>query len=275
MSGRVISKNGWSIVYEKAIRDDGSLYFPERLNKEFLEQVRRTMGSYIFANQYLNEVIPEDDKRFRKEWLRYYRELPERVHRFCFVDPAISTTAGSDFTALVAISVDVDGKWFVEVANRYKKTPTEIINLIFDAHAQFKFDAIGVEDVAYQKALLYMLHEESMRRGVTLPVTGIKPDTQKSKNTRILGLVPRFEWGMVYLKPGLHDLEGELMQFPRAAHDDLVDALAYMDQLAFKPMREVQDHENIGPNHPDYEKYYIRRIAEQKQTDVTDADQAY
>ena len=260
----------WSIVYEKAIRDDGTLYFPKRLNKEFLDKVRRTMGSYIFANQYQNEVIPEDDKRFRKEWFKYFIEVPKPVHRFAFCDPAISTEHNADFTALVVVAIDHEGKWYIEAANRYKYTPTEIIDLLFRAHAQFNLSGIGIEDVAFQKALLYMVHNEMAKRNVILPVHGVKPDHEKSKNARILGLVPRFEWGMIHLAPNLFDLESELLQFPRGAHDDLVDALAYIERISFRPEKERVNYENIQPNHPDYEKYYIQSLAKRRNEESGD-----
>lgn len=270
MGTRVVSRNGWSVVYEKAIRDDGSLYFPERLDKPFLDKIRRTMGSYIFANQYQNEVIPEEDKKFKKEWLKYYDAIPSPVTRFCLIDPAISTKESADYTALIACSVDLEGRWYVEAANRYKKTPTEIVNMIFDAHAQFNFQGIGVEDIAYQKVLLHLLYEEGMRRNIVLPLTGIKYEKGESKGVRILQLVPRFEWGMIYLNRGLHDLENELMQFPRGAHDDLIDALANMERIAYKPTRERTNYEELSPNHPDYERHYIRRLARRNQNEAAE-----
>ena len=49
----------WSLVYERAELTDGTLFFPDRLSREFLDDAKRTMGSYFYANQYLNEVIPD------------------------------------------------------------------------------------------------------------------------------------------------------------------------------------------------------------------------
>lgn len=248
------------------------MYFPERLDHAFLEKVKRSQGSYIFANQYQNEVIPEDEQRFKQEWFKYYTEIPSPVTRFLLVDPAISKADTADYTALVAGSVDTEGRWYIEVAMRARMDPTTLINKIFDAHAQFNFNGIGVESVAYQKVLLHLLYEEGMRRGVVLPLSEIKYERGESKGVRILQLVPRFEWGMVYLNRGLQDLENELMQFPRGAHDDLADALANMERIAFRPMKERVTHENIGPNHPDYERHYIRRLARERQEQHANGD---
>lgn len=258
----------WSIVYEKAIRDDGSLFFPERLTKEFLESARRTMGSYLFANQYQNEVLPEGLQPLKKEWLKYYKELPEIKNTFCFIDPAIAQSQDADFTGVVVVDVDTDQNWYLKYAQRYKVTPTEIIQLIFNLHAQFKINCIGVEVVAYQKALLYMLDEEMKRRKQIVPVTGIHPGTDKSKETRIMSLVPRFEWGRIFISQGLYDFEMEYAQFPRGAHDDLLDALSQLEQIIFYPQKVSKNTDDPPhPSDPKYESWYIANIHKKREAE--------
>lgn len=251
----------WSVVYEKAIRDDGSLFFPERLSWEFLDRTRRTQGSYMFANQYQNEIIPLEDQQFKPEWIRYYKELPKRKYTFAFIDPAISEASTADYTALTVIDVDADKNWYIRNATRYRINPTKIINLIFKVNEQFKPQIIGIEDVAYQKALLYMVDEEMRRRGVIVPIKGIRPDAERSKEMRILGLVPRFEFGHVMLSRGLNDFEMEYAQFPRGAHDDLLDSLSYCDKIVYYPEKyERKTNEQPNPNAPEYESWYIQNL---------------
>lgn len=251
----------WSVVYEKAIRDDGSLYFPERLTKEFLDQIRRSMGVYQFANQYQNEIVPDGEQPFKKNWIKYYTELPKTKHTFAFIDPALSQESMSDYTALVIIDVDHLNQWYLRVAQRYRITPTQIVTLVFKVIDQFQPMCIGIEDVAYQKALLYMLDEESRRRNKVVPVKGIKPSTEKTKETRILGLVPRFEWNRIFISKGLYDFELEYAQFPRSAHDDLMDALAYMETIVVYPVKKEEVlNEPSSAAHPDYEKWYIHQL---------------
>lgn len=250
----------WEVIYEKAVRDDGSLFFPERLTHEFLENAKKTMGSYLFANQYQNEIIPLEEQKFKPQWNRYFNVVPEITYSFAFVDPALSESVTADFTAVVVVQVDTNHDWYVRVAQRYKVNPSQIVNLLFSVQEQWKCMAIGIEDVAYQKALLYMVHDEMRRRNKIIPVTGVKPDNDKSKEARILGLVPRFEWGRIYLAKGLYDLEVELAQFPRGSHDDLIDALAYIDQIAHYPREERKKSGPPAPNSPDYEKWYISQL---------------
>lgn len=257
----------WDVVYEKAIRDDGSLLFPERLTKEFLEQARKTMGSYLFANQYQNEVIPEEAKVFKPQWLKYWDKLPAPSNRFGFIDPAIGQKDRHDYTGIVIVDVDINGFWFVRVANRYRLTPTEIVSKMFELQREFQLKALGVEVVAYQEALLYMLDAEMKRRQTILPVKGI---TRKaiSKQTRIMGLVPRFEWGRILLAPGLTALEDEYASFPRGAHDDVLDALASLEELVFAPQRESTElKQPHSPADPNYERWLIQQMAKRQQGD--------
>lgn len=252
----------WSIVQKKAIQDDGSLLFPERLTKEFLDEARKTMGSYMFANQYQNEVIPLEAQTFKRQWFRYYAEVPELVNNFAFIDPAISEADTADFTAWVVISVDVHKNWYVRVADHAKINPSQIIELMFKLKAQWKVAILGVEDVAFQQSILYFANEEMRRRGVILPMTGIKRGPKQSKQMRILSLVPRFEWGSLFLRSDLYELEKELGQFPRGAHDDILDALSSLEEIVYYPVVQRRSNNEPPPtNSPEYEKWYIRNLA--------------
>ncbi len=251
----------WDICYKRAINPDGSLLFPERLTDEFLDKVRRSMGSYLFANQYMNQIIPEDQKVFKPAWIRYYEEVPKVVNNFAFVDPAIGQKDRNDYTGIAVISVDPQGRWFVIQAGRYRLTPSEIVSKLFEMNAYFNLSGIGVEVVAYQEALLYLLAEEMQKRQAVLPVKGITRSHQ-SKKTRILGLVPRMEWGSLYLNRGLKDLEDEMATFPRGSHDDVLDALASLEEIVFYPEvpKEKPLEQPKSASDPLYEKWYIQDL---------------
>lgn len=250
--------NTWSVIYESAIKKDGSLFFPERLTKEFLDNALRTQGSYIFANQYQNEIIPEGDRVFKEEWFKYYDALPHLKHTYCFIDPAISLEEHSDYTGIVIADIAENGDWYIRLAKKIRLTPTQIVSLCFDIQKYYEPMVIGIEAVAYQKALLYFLDEEMKRRSKFIPIRGINPPTDKTKQMRIMSLVPRFEWGHIYLNKGLKDLELELLTFPRAAHDDISDALAYIEYIAQSPTKEPLDDIAPHPSSPQYEAWYIR-----------------
>lgn len=261
----------WSVVYKKCYNEDGSLFFPEKLTEEFLASAKKTMGSYLFANQYDNEVFPSDEQVFRPEWLRYYKELPEKTHTFAFIDPAISVKDGADYTALTVVDVDCDMNWYLRVANRYRITPPKIIDLIFRVNEEFKPRAIGLETVAYQEALVYMLQEEMQKRQKLVPLASIKTGNDKTKEMRILGLVPRFEFGRIFLNTGLYEFETEMMQFPRGSHDDILDSLSQHETIIYYPTKEEDNHEPASANDPRFEKFVIERYI-QRANEELDGD---
>lgn len=249
----------WSVVYEKAIKDDGSLYFPSRLNHEFLEDAKRKMGSVLFANQYLNEIFPAEDAKFKKEWFRFYEHLPQgELYNFAHIDPAISTEDGADYTGVVVVSVDSSRNWYVRLAKRQRLSPTAIVDTVFEIHRQFNCLAIGVESVAYQKALIYLLHEQMSSRGV-IPVKEIKRGPESNKEIRILGIAPFLEWGKLYMRPEMSDLQKEMLQFPKSAHDDIIDALSSIKEFVFYPTLQGGHHEPV-PGSPEWERNHIHQL---------------
>jgi predicted phage terminase large subunit-like protein len=249
----------WAITYLSA-EEDGEYPFEKiGLTKEFLEQAKKTQGPYTYANQYLNEVIPEGMQTFKKEWIQRYKDLPSDLLTFAMIDPAIGMDQNNDFTATVVVSLDLQANWYVRLAKRERLDPIQIVNSLFELYDIYDCHIMGLEDVAYQKALLYLLDEEMTRRGKILPVMGLRPGNDETKAMRIRSLVPRYYWKRVFHNNGLDDLEMELLQFPRGKHDDIIDALAYIDKMASAPTKEAQNEKKPSPNSPKYEQWYIRR----------------
>lgn len=264
----------WAVVYEEAYNEDGSLFFKEKLSKEFLDNKKKILGSYIFANQYLNRVIPDEDQDFKKDWLKYYHFIPEEHFTFITIDPAISLQEGADYTAFAVVHTTQHLDWYVERVQRQRITATQTIDLIFNLYKQYKPKVIGIESIAYQESLVHYLSEEMKRRGVMLPIHQIKASSldssgnkkvMRSKNMRILSLVPRFENGKIFLNQGLHDLEMEYSSFPRGSHDDCMDALARIEDIAYYPHQPRSMKNGPQPNDPEYERWYIKQLSKGKE----------
>lgn len=74
------------------------------------------------------------------------------------------------------------------------------------------------------------------KRGIFFRITPLR--AEKKKELRIDALQPRFVVGSVWFKAGavwLPELENELLAYPHGARDDVIDALAYVEQLATEP----------------------------------------
>jgi predicted phage terminase large subunit-like protein len=243
-------KKRYRIKIEKAIRDDGSLLWPERLSREFLADQKLEQGPYIFSCQYLNEPVDDDSAVFKKSWIQFYdpldiefEELYGRMRVFTTVDP-MRDEEGNDFCGIVTCGMAPDYRAYILDVRRKKMDEYDTIEEIFDVYKKWQPERIGVETVAWQKSYYRYVKAEMLRRGMRLPLCELKTDTKITKRMRIRSMVPYWKTGL-FLVPGrsLATLEGniatlidELLRFPRVSNDDCIDALAYIDQLMKRPM---------------------------------------
>jgi hypothetical protein len=67
--------------------------WPEKFNKEVLDMKLLELGPRLFAQEYMNEVTPSEGMAFRREWLRYYDELPKPyMLKYCMgIDPSLGS----------------------------------------------------------------------------------------------------------------------------------------------------------------------------------------
>ncbi len=254
--------NSYETMIEKALKWEGPLedalqtgenvksyLWPAKFDQGELWSRFREKGPYEFSCQYLNDPVPADDATFRKEWFHYYEPTDIKgklFNTYVTVDPAISMAKEADNTAIVTTSIDQYGNIFIREVIRAKLKPSEIINELFRVAERWHPNMIGIEDVAYQKALAYNLREEAARRGRHLPIQEVSPGA-RTKDQRIKALQPLYAAGKVFhyrVMPNNIYLEDELLRFPRGQHDDVIDALSYTLALYAKPREKRAYFEN-------------------------------
>jgi predicted phage terminase large subunit-like protein len=173
---------------------------------------------------------------------RYYRlddirrKLPS-MSKYTTVDLAIGQTKRSDFTVVCTIAVDKDNNWFILDMDYGRYNVSETMNAIFAAVQKHRPRLVGMEGVAYQAAMKQFLERDMSARNSYFSIQML--DSDRKKELRIEGMHPRFEAGKIFFPADaqfLPELEKELMAFPRGQHDDLIDALAYQEQVAAPPL---------------------------------------
>ena len=197
--------------------------------------------------------ISPDSQKFKREYFRYYDKLPDlsRLNIYTTVDLAISQKVNADNSAIVTVGVNADGHWFVLDIEYGHYDPTTTIDAVFSAVQRWRPLSVGIEVVAYQAALQHFLEKEMPRRGAFFRIQPLK--AEKKKEIRIDAIQPRFAVGSVWFRrgaPWLKKIESELLAYPHGAHDDVIDALAYMEQMITEPMsykRRVGDDESWNP----------------------------
>lgn len=224
---------------------DGKALWPEHLNLEELEKKKAEYMSkglgYLFYNEYMNDPVSGDVQKFKQEKFKFYieKDIEDKLlNTFIAIDRAYSKELTADHTGIVVISVDMDNNWYIRQAERFKGTEKELIAKMFDLHAFYGEQIMGVEQKAFEYTIKPALEDEMRRRNTFFTVQELK-DAGRSKNLRIEGLCPRFESGTIYLKKEHADLQDELVTFPMGQYDDLADSLSYMLEIAQVPNKQI------------------------------------
>jgi phage terminase large subunit-like protein len=229
--------------------------WPAKFTFKELESRYREKGPYEFSAQYLNEPVPDTAADFRKDWFHYVDLSDWRgriANRYMTIDPAISLAKEADYTGIVIADVDGYGCILPCYLDNLRIPPDKLINLVFQLAENFRPNQIGIEMVAFQKILQYAFNEEMRRRKRPLPIVELKIQ-DRSKDERIRGLIPLYANGKILHSKDVKNvavLEEQLLRFPRAKHDDLVDAFASMLELITPPHLHDEDEGR-------YQRHYL------------------
>lgn len=241
---KLSSGEEWEIITLPAIAEVDDEYrkadealWADHFTLENLSQVRNDIGNYEFASQYQQNPVNRETQVFKPELFRYIDlETVKGMITNCYVtiDSALSKKKNSDSTGITINWVNDENVWHIK-AYRVKVDPTELIQLIFDLHRIYKPEAIGLEETTMTQAIEPFLNVEMAKKNIFPNVVPLKHGGT-AKETRIRGLLPRYDRGHIYHITGLcSDLEKELVRFPSSAHDDVMDSMAYQVFLAQAP----------------------------------------
>lgn len=212
--------------------------FPQKFTPAYVHQLRKQKGSYEFSCQYLNEPVSEEDADFKREFFKWFVPTPQDMAGdiYITVDPALSKDSSADNTGIVVNSV-VNGKWKVLEAYGRKMNATELVDELFYLYRKYQpnFVEMGIEDMMYTQALQYDITRRMKETGIWFKLTPLR-HRNRHKEDRIRALIPLFERGNIELGVRCKELEDELVHFPAAKHDDVLDALAYQLDIV-KPTR--------------------------------------
>lgn len=203
----------------------GDLLWTERLPQSFLDSQRVGMGSWAFNGQYQQRPAPLDGGIIKRQWVRFYRQLPEKFE--FMVQSWDCTFSGGNDNDFVAGQVWArsGGKYFMLPYRTYERLdfgPT--MAAIKSCHAKFpQAHAVLIEDKANGPAIISELQKE-------IPgVVAVNPEGGKLARTQ--ATAPLWEAGSIELPDPqvfgitwMEDYLHNMCAFPKAAHDDDVDA---------------------------------------------------
>lgn len=229
-------------VMVRKVVEDGRIIFPKKFNKRFNAQLKcwestrqptmdfidylKKRPSEEFYSQYMNDPTDEKNQIIKKEYFKYYDRRPERLFVSMTIDPAISEKQSADYFAINVSGMDDNYNIFVLDTLKGHWKLSESVDNIFLMYQKWNPSVIGLETVAFQKALKSWLEETMRNRGVFFPITELKRNTNETKEFRIKALEPFYREGKIFHAPWMKSLEEEAMSFPKGKHDDELDALA-------------------------------------------------
>lgn len=238
-------KKEWSISIVPTTAE--APVFPEEFNAKVLNDLLKAKGPYEFGAQYELNPTPSEHQRFKLDWINWLDKKPDISNmNICItVDPAVSLKDSADRTAIVICGYDKNNRMYWLDGLNERLTEDELLDELFDFAVKYSREGkfllpIGFEAVGFQQTYIYNFERVMMERGQFFLVEPIKR-SKISKEERILRLVPRIKSGFfaprrmlkTSRREGEYDmvqrLTWELVKFPFAGFDDVVDAFA--DQL--------------------------------------------
>ena len=224
------------------IDENGKSAWPEKWPLRAIEKEREEFAllgkTDLWYMNKMCECISPLSQKFKREYFKYYNIPPDTsgLNIYTAVDLAISQKVNADYSAIVTVGVNSSGHWFVLDVEYGRYDPSTTIDAIFSAVQKWRPLTVGIEMVAYQSALQHFLEKEMPQRGIFFRITPLK--AEKKKELRIDAIQPRFAVGTVWFKSKavwLPEIESELLAYPHGARDDVIDALAYIEQRAATP----------------------------------------
>jgi phage terminase large subunit-like protein len=118
---------------------------------------------------------------------------------------------------------------------------------------KYQPSAVGIEKGSLKNAVLPYLSDAMRKNNIFFRIDDVTHGNQKKTERIVWALQGRFEHGKITLNYGSWNNEfiDQLTNFPNAQlHDDLVDALAYIDQVSvvtYFQDYEEDDYQSLDP----------------------------
>ena len=212
------------------------------LDPNEIKAAERSMSTYSFRQEFLASFEAMESEIFKEDWLVFDNEEPKDADFYISVDLAGFSEEGKnktknaklDETAISIVKVGQDGWWVKQIVHG-RWGVEETARKIFEAVTQNKPLSVGIEKGALKNAVLPYLSDLMRSNSVYFNIVDLNHGNQKKVDRVVWALQGRMEHGKIKLNKGEWNSRflDQLFQFPsKLVHDDLIDSLAYIDQLA-------------------------------------------
>ena len=230
-----------------------------------IEAARSTMSTQAFRQEFEATFETFSGGIFKEEWLQYVdddefddKKAKAQGHFVISVDPAGFEKAQKerglkssklDETAISVVKIAQD-EWLVKdiLHGRWgiKETATKILDAAEDVQAT----TVGIESGALKNAIMPYIEDEMRMRGRWVNITDVTHGGKRKQDRIVWALQGRMEHGKIKFRKADWNkyFIGQMLDFPSPlAHDDLLDSLAYIDQVSVSDFAQSIDLEEWEP----------------------------
>lgn len=257
-------------TWPREARTDGKRFGFDRkvLSRIFAEYTDKTQ----FYAQYYNNPNDPDSNRVDRSRFQYYDQKflrqesgywffkEARLNVYAGVDFAFSLSKKSDYTAIVVIGVDSTNDIYVLDIDRFKTDKiSEYYERLLAMYNKWGFKKLRAEVTTAQQIIVNDLKQKFKEGGISLKIDEFRPNrNQGSKEERIAAVLePRYQQQAIWHYRGGYTpvLEDEML-LARPPHDDIVDTLASIVEIAQKP----RTREREAPTNNNFAVTYNKRF---------------
>tara|TARA_R110000803_G_scaffold60838_2_gene120344 strand:- start:396 stop:1658 length:1263 start_codon:yes stop_codon:yes gene_type:complete len=222
------------------------------LDKEEVESARKNMSAENFRQEFEASFQSGGGQIFTGEMIKLGEE-PSDGNWYIAVDLSGFTEASGSTSKLKsydehAISIVKVGKegWYVKdiLTGRWGVRETAV--QIMMAAREVRPSAVGIEAGSLKNAVMPYLQEQMQRVGMYMNIIPLRHGNKNKQNRIAWALQGRMQHGRIKFRDGayIRKLTDQFIDFPSPlAHDDMVDSLSYIDQLASVSFNEGIDDE--------------------------------
>ena len=231
-------KTGWASWHLTS--SDNPLLDPEEI-----ANAKETMPGWMFRQEFQASFDAKGSEFFNPEEFQYYEKKPNiagdyyiAVDLAGFESDRGNKTKRRDNSAMAIVYVTDEGTWCVEDIQFGRWSLDETAEKIFKAVEKYKPQSVGIEKGIGQQAVMSPLNDLMRRTHRVFRIDLLSHGNQKKQDRILWALQGRFEHQKIKLKKADWNitLVDEASAFPsQLVHDDLLDALAYIDQMAILP----------------------------------------
>lgn len=223
---------------------------------EEIEEARKTLSSYVFKQEFEANFNNAGQEIFKEEWLKKGKE-PQYGSYVIAIDLAGFEEVGKnpgavksrlDESAIAIVKVTDEGEWWVKeiIHGRWdiKETAAKIIVAIKE-HQPI---AVGIERGALKNAVLPFLNDLMRKTNTYAHISDLTHGNKRKQDRIAWALQGRLEHGRISFNEDEDWREAwdQISMFPTAGlHDDLVDALSYVDQMAISNYNHDYDQDDF------------------------------